>query len=147
MGTPGGHEVVRLADVRGDALEVAEVLAAVADPGAGGTGLFVGTVRDHDAGRGVVGLGYEAHPAAAQVLAEQAAGCAREHPEARALAVLHRRGELAVGEVAVVVAAAAAHRAAALAACADLVERVKHAVPVWKVQHLDDGRDEWVDGA
>ena len=141
------REVVRLVDVRDEALDVGEVLAAVADPGAGGTGLFVGTVRDHDAGRGVLGLGYEAHPAAAQVLRAESGRCAAEHPAVRALAVLHRHGELAVGDVAVVVAAAAAHRAEALAACADLVERVKHAVPVWKVQHLADGRDEWVDGA
>ena len=139
--------VVTLADVVVTPLDVAACLRAVQHPGCGGTAVFLGTVRDDDAGRRVVGLDYEAHPDAAAVLAATAEQVAGRHRACRRLAVVHRAGALAVGDVAVVAAAAAPHRAEAFAAAQDLVDTVKAAVPVWKCSRFADGTSEWVGSA
>ncbi|MGH8825763.1 MAG: molybdenum cofactor biosynthesis protein MoaE, partial [Jiangellaceae bacterium] len=102
--------------MREEPLSVAEVLAAVGDPGAGGTCLFVGTVRDVDGGRAVRELDYTAHPSVASILREVADEVAATFP-IRALAAVHRVGDLEVGDVAVVVAASAPHRGEAFDAC------------------------------
>jgi molybdopterin synthase catalytic subunit len=138
--------VIRLADVRGAPLSVDEVLAAVADPAAGGIAVFVGTVRDHDGGRGVTTLSYTAHPTALAELERIAEKVAASH-EVRALAAVHRTGDLAVGDLAVVVAAAADHREAAFAACRSLIEELKASVPIWKHQFFASGDSEWVHSA
>ena len=126
-----------------ETLSVAEHEAAVAHPAAGAVVSFAGVVRDHDAGRGVVRLVYEAHPSAEAVLAEVAQEIAKD-PAVTALAVSHRVGELAIGDVALAAAVATAHRAEAFAICARLVDEVKARLPVWKHQHFTDGSDEWV---
>ena len=136
-------EVVRLLDLRDEPLSVDEVLAAVADPGAGGTCLFVGTVRDVDAGRGVSELDYTAHPMVADVLREVADEVAAAYP-VRALAAVHRVGDLGVGELAVLVAAAAPHRGEAFDACRRFIDELKRRVPIWKHQLFADGDEEWV---
>lgn len=124
-------------------LAVAAHEAAVAHPGAGAVVSFAGVVRDHDDGRGVLRLVYEAHPSAEAVLGEVAAEIAKD-PAVYAVAVSHRVGELAVGDVALAAAVSTAHRAEAFALCARLVDTVKARLPVWKHQHFDDGTDEWV---
>ena len=136
-------EVVRLLDLRVEPLSVDEVLAAVADPGAGGTCLFVGTVRDVDRGRGVTELDYSAHPTVADVLREVADEVAAAYP-VRALAAVHRVGDLGVGELAVLVAAAAPHRGEAFDACRRFIDELKRRVPIWKHQLFADGDEEWV---
>ncbi len=113
------------------------------DVRAGAVVTFSGEVRDHDGGRQVIGIEYLAHPTAAAVLAEVVAEVVGR-TEAEAVAVTHRVGELAVGESADVVVALAAHRHEAFAACALLVDEVKHRLPVWKRQVFIDGTDEWV---
>ncbi len=138
-----GDEVVRLIDLRETALSADEVLAAVADPAAGGTTLFVGTVRNHDADRPVTALSYEAHPEALNRLHEVAAKIA-EDPLVTALAAVHRTGDLAVGDAAVMVAVAAAHRDAAFVASRRLIDELKAEVPIWKHQRFSDGTTEWV---
>lgn len=135
--------VVRLVGVREDPLSVDEVLAAVADERAGGTALFVGTVRAEDGGRAVVRLDYSAHPTADAAIRRVAEGVAREFG-AVAVAAVHRVGELVVGDLTVVVAASCAHRAEALAAAARLIDDVKATVPIWKHQLFGDGGEEWV---
>jgi len=135
--------VLRLLDLCDGPLSVDEVLAAVADPAAGGTALFVGTVRDEDGGRPVVGLAYSAHPTAADRLREVAEVVAAQ-PGVVAVAAVHRLGELAVGDLAVVVAVAAGHRAEAFAASRQLIDDLKHQVPIWKHQRFADGSQEWV---
>lgn len=137
------RQVIRLLDVRDEPLSVDEVLAAVADPGAGGTCIFVGTVRDVDGGRGVTALSYEAHPAVLDRLQVVADGVVDAH-DIRALAAVHRVGDLGLGEVAVVVAAAAAHRDEAFAACRQLIDDLKRDVPIWKHQTFVDGDTAWV---
>lgn len=134
---------VRLAEIRSSELSVDEVLAAVAGPAYGGTALFVGTVRDHDDGRDVTALDYLAHPRAANELRRVMAEVATESP-AVALAAVHRVGELQVGDVAVIVAAAAAHRDEAFRVGRTLIDRVKAEVPLWKRQEFSDGDTSWV---
>jgi molybdopterin synthase catalytic subunit len=134
---------VTIADVRDDHLDLAAHERAVADPRAGAVVSFQGVVRDHDHGRGVTVLEYEGHPGAAAVLREVAAEIAAD-PEVYAVAVSHRIGVLKVGDVALVAAVSTAHRAAAFAACARLVDEVKARLPIWKRQVFDDGTEEWV---
>jgi molybdopterin synthase catalytic subunit len=138
--------VIRLAELRDTELSVDEVRAAVADPAAGGIALFAGTVRDHDQGRGVTRLSYSAHPSAAAELRTVAEKVVAEFG-VQALAAVHRVGDLAVGDLSVVVAVACPHRAEAFAACRALIDRLKESVPIWKHQSFTDGESEWVNGA
>lgn len=134
---------VRLVAIRESQLSVDEVLTAVLDPSAGGVVVFVGTVRDIDGGRTVGGLGYSAHPGAEQQLRDVAESVAARYP-AVALAAVHRVGDLAVGDLAVVVGAACPHRGEAFAAARALIDELKETVPIWKHQVFADGTDEWV---
>jgi molybdopterin synthase catalytic subunit len=124
-------------------LLIAEHEAAVADPRAGAVVSFVGVVRDHDHGRGVTRLEYEGHPSALDVLRAVAEEIDAD-PDVIAIAVSHRVGPLEVGDIALAAAVSTAHRAAAFAACARLVDRVKEKLPIWKHQIFADGTDEWV---
>jgi molybdenum cofactor synthesis domain-containing protein len=116
----------------------------VADPAAGAVVTFAGVVRDHDGGRSVRELEYVGHPSAADVVAEVARDVAAKWTGVRAVAITHRIGLLGIGDVALVAAVAAEHRKEAFGACADLVDEVKHRLPVWKRQQFADGCDEWV---
>lgn len=147
---------VRLARISAEPLSVDTVLAAVTDPGCGGIGLFVGTVRDIDpvsiglstdrdpigAEDRVVALHYTCHPSAEQTLAEICREVAGRH-QVRHVAVEHRIGDLGVGDLAVVVATSAVHRGPALEACRDLIDTVKEQVPIWKEQIWDNGSSQW----
>lgn len=126
-----------------DPLDLAAHEAAVAERRAGAVVSFQGVVRDHDHGRTVSRLEYEGHPSAEDVLREVATEIAAG-PDVYAVAVSHRVGALAIGDVALVAAVSTAHRAAAFAACARLVDEVKSRLPVWKHQVFADGTDEWV---
>jgi molybdopterin synthase catalytic subunit len=134
---------VRLAEVRDEPLSVDEVLDAVGDPAAGGVCVFVGSVRDTDHARAVRALAYSAHPTAAERLQEVCEQVAARH-DVVAVAAVHRVGDLRVGDLAVVVAAGAGHRAEAFTAARDLIDTLKSTVPIWKHQSFGDGGDEWV---
>ena len=142
--------LVRLVDIRDTPLNVDEVFEAVQDPAAGGTALFAGTVRDIDPEvdpeAEVVRLDYSSHPSALDKLREVAERVAAESGVI-AVAAIHRVGELQVGETAVVVAAAAAHRADAFAAARRLIDELKAEVPIWKREVFVDGETAWVHGA
>ncbi|MFL6239090.1 MAG: molybdenum cofactor biosynthesis protein MoaE [Actinomycetes bacterium] len=118
-------------------------LNAVGCAGAGGLGVFIGVVRDHDEGRQVQRLCYETHPSALDALVDVCAAVSERH-DVLAIAAEHRTGELTVGEIAVVVAVAAAHRRPAIEATQDLIDTIKATVPIWKLQHFADGSSEWV---
>jgi molybdopterin synthase catalytic subunit len=133
---------VRLVDIRETPLPVDEVLAALDDDAAGGLTLFVGRVRDHDGGRGVLGLEYAAHPTALARLREVCEQVAGEYDVQ--VAALHRVGELTIGDVAVIVAATSGHRGEAFEASRALIDTLKHTVPIWKHQRFADGTEEWV---
>ncbi|MDX2597265.1 MULTISPECIES: molybdenum cofactor biosynthesis protein MoaE [Streptomyces] len=137
------QDPVKLIAVRETALSVDEVFRAVGDDAAGGIALFVGTVRNHDGGADVDALGYSCHPSAEEEMRRVAEKVVAEYP-VRALAAVHRVGDLKVGDLAVVVAVACPHRAEAFDACRRLIDDVKHEVPIWKHQTFSDGTEEWV---
>jgi len=139
------EQTIRLLAIRDTDLSVDEVFRAVGDDAAGGTALFVGTVRDHDGGSAteVTGLAYSAHPSAEEELRRVAEKVAADFP-VRALAAVHRVGDLQVGDLAVVVAISCPHRAEAFAACRRLIDDLKREVPIWKHQRFADGTEEWV---
>jgi molybdopterin synthase catalytic subunit len=134
---------VRLIDVRESELSVDEVRAAVADPAAGGIALFAGVVRDSDHDQAVSGLSYSAHPSAVDELRRVAEVIAEKYPVI-GIAAVHRVGDLAIGDLAVVLAVSCPHRAAAFDACRDLIDILKASVPIWKHQRFGDGTAEWV---
>jgi molybdenum cofactor synthesis domain-containing protein len=134
-------DVAELSDEAASAL-LSTLTTLVRDDTSGAVATFTGYVRDHDEGRGVVHLHYEGHPEAAAVLARVAGGVADRH-DVR-IAVVHRLGNLRVGDVAVVAAVAAPHRAEAFAAVSELVDELKAHVPIWKEQGFTDGTQEWV---
>ena len=134
---------VALVSISAEPLSTAQHEAAVDHPRAGGRVVFCGVVREHDHGRGVVELEYEGHPSAEKVLTEIAERFAAE-PDVLALAVSHRVGQLAVGDIALVAAVCTAHRREAFELCARLVDEVKSTLPIWKRQVFTDGSDEWV---
>ncbi|MER7918005.1 MULTISPECIES: molybdenum cofactor biosynthesis protein MoaE [unclassified Streptomyces] len=142
-GERAAQDPVKLIGVRESALSVDEVFRAVGDDAAGGIALFVGTVRNHDGGADVDALGYSCHPSAEAEMRRIAEKVAANHP-VRALAAVHRVGELRVGDIAVVVAVACPHRAEAFEACRKLIDDIKHEVPIWKHQTFSDGTEEWV---
>lgn len=141
---------VRLLDIRDTPLSIDEVFAAVRDPAAGGTALFVGTVRDRDPGvdpdAEVVRLDYSSHPSALERLQEVAEKVASDC-DIVGLAAVHRIGELSIGDLAVVVAASAGHRDEAFAAARRMIDDLKADVPIWKHEVFADGETEWVRGA
>jgi MoaE-MoaD fusion protein len=145
-GAGGAGEVRRVTGLREPPLDVAGALDAIADPAAGGTALFLGTVRDHAPDLdGVVRLEYSAYPAMAErVLARLATEVAAAHPQVRGIALLHAVGELDVGAHTVLIACSAPHRDQAFDACRDALERVKDETPVWKREVTADGTHRWV---
>ena len=118
----------------------------VASNSSGAIVTFSGNVRDHDNGRSVANLRYEIHPSSSQILSETVEEVASRH-NLTAVAVAHRYGEIPIGEAALVVAVAAAHRGEAFAACSELVDEIKAKIPIWKHQVFTDGTDEWVNCA
>ncbi|GMT96403.1 molybdopterin converting factor subunit 1 [Corallococcus caeni] len=124
-------------------LQLSEVVDAVASEGAGGLVTFSGAVRNQTKGRRVLRLEYEAYaPMAEAKLAEIGDEVARAWPGTR-LAIVHRVGTLLPGELAVVIAAASAHRKEAFRGCEHAIERLKQDVPIWKKEFFEDG-DVWV---
>ena len=148
---PDGTEVAVIPPVSGGSgrcrvqdgpLDLAEVVAAVAGPERGGVVTFTGDVRGTSGGRRVVRLEYEAYrPMAEQKLAEIGEEVGRAH--GAVVAISHRVGTLVPGEAAVVIAAAAPHRAPAFRACEAAIERLKREAPIWKREVFEDG-SEWV---
>lgn len=132
--------------VTSDPLAVETVLRAVEGPGAGAVTTFVGLVRDHNQGRTVLWLDYEAYAP----LAEKALGIIVDEAQARwagaRMAIHHRTGRLEIGEASVVIAVATPHRADAFAACRYAIERIKQIVPIWKHEHFEGG-EVWIEGA
>lgn len=129
-----------------DVIDPAAVLAEVGAPQHGAVILFLGVVRDHNEGRAVVSIRYEAYEAMAErVLAETAAEAAARTPGVR-IAAVHRVGELRVGEVSLAVAVSSAHRAEAFDTARDLLEEIKRRLPVWKDERYAGGERRWVGG-
>lgn len=141
-------DTITLVGLRESPLSTDEVLSAVHDERAGGTAFFIGTVRDHDHGRTVTALSYSAHPTAEaemrRVMGEVVSDVSATAGPVYRVAALHRVGDLAIGDPAVVVAAATGHRAEAFDACRRLIDEIKAQVPIWKHQLFAEGDTEWV---
>lgn len=133
---------VLLARLGTEPIDEAAVRAAVDAPDCGAVTMFHGVIRNHDGGQSVTSLDYSAHPQARQFL-ERIVAEEQQRTGVR-LAAWHRIGTLAIGDSALVAAAASAHRAEAFEAIEHLVERIKHEVPVWKRQHFETGSSAWV---
>jgi molybdopterin synthase catalytic subunit len=136
-----------LTRVSADPLSVEEALAFIADPGAGGTCVFIGTVRDRSDAGEVTGLHYEAWDDLATGRLGEIAQEMLDRWPLRRVAILHRTGDLAIGEASVVVACSAPHRAEAFEACRHGIERLKEDVPIWKKEGLVSGDARWVMGS
>lgn len=114
-------------------------------PDRGGIAIFLGLVRDHHQGKQVLGLDYSAYAPMAEQVTEEIMKEATGHWPQASVAVQHRIGALAIGDTAVAVVAAAAHRGEAFDACRFVIEELKKRVPVWKKEFFADGTVEWVD--
>ena len=126
--------------------DAGRLAASVTAPDCGAIATFTGIVRDHNAGRRVQWLVYEAYePLARKALARIGEDVAGHWPSVR-IAIHHRTGRLAIGEASVVIAAGSPHRADAFAACRYAIERIKQIVPIWKHEHFEGG-EVWIEGA
>jgi molybdopterin synthase catalytic subunit len=132
-----------LAEVSDRPLSVDAVLDLVRQPGAGAVVTFIGVVREQDRGSAVSALDYSAHDTAGAVLTALAERLSARDGVLR-LAAVHRVGHLEIGDLAVVVAVSAVHRAEAFEVCRELIDTLKRTVPIWKHQIFTDGSDEWV---
>ena len=145
-----GDEVALIPPVSGgdfrlseEPLSLERVVGEVARDEAGAIATFVGTTRLHSRGRTVLHLEYEAYPGMAErVMVELADELARRY-DLSSVAIHHRVGRVAVGEVSVVIAVSAPHRHDALAACSDAIETLKETVPLWK-KEVYEGGHEWI---
>jgi molybdopterin synthase catalytic subunit len=128
-------------------IDPAAILSAVGDPAAGAVALFLGTVRDNSEAGSVKRIEYEAYePMAEKMLAHAEEEVRRRWPATTGVEIVHRVGELRVGEVSVAVAVSSPHRAEAFEACRHAIETIKHEVPIWKRERLTDGNEVWVKG-
>lgn len=126
------------------AINVAELQAQLNDPAAGGYVSFEGWVRNHNEGRQVMRLEYEAFEVLAVKEAERILDEVKQRFGILRAACVHRIGSLEIGELAVWVGVSSAHRAEAFAACRYLIDEIKHRVPIWKKEHYVNGDSGWV---
>ena len=133
-------------DITTDPIDPSTIVERVGAPEDGAVALFMGTVRNGNEGRAVGGMEYEGY---AEMAREQLAAIVAE-ASARAgtgrIAAVHRLGELAIGEVSVVIAVSTPHRAEAFDAARYVIEEIKKRLPVWKRERYLDGGTEWLDG-
>jgi molybdopterin synthase catalytic subunit len=141
------YEDPTLVRITGQPLRMEEAAAFVADPAAGATCVFAGTVRNRSEAGDVSGLVYEAWDELAERRLREVADEMRSTWPVRKVALLHRIGALDVGETSVVVACSAPHRAEAFEACRHGIERLKQDVPIWKKEALATGDAHWVMGS
>jgi molybdopterin synthase catalytic subunit len=148
-----GDEVAFLPPVSGGAgactlseqpLDVAATIARVSGPGKGGIVTFLGAVREESRGRAIRHLEYESYPEMAEREMQKIADAAAERWPGVQVAIAHRAGHLEIGELAVVIAAAAPHRGDAFEACRFAIDTLKQTVPIWKKEVATDG-EYWVD--
>ena len=126
-------------------LDLEEAVRAVGGPDRGAIATFIGTARDHHAGRPVRALEYQAYADMAVSVMRDIGREVESRFGTPHVAILHRVGRLEIGEASVVIAVAAPHRREALAACAHAIERLKQIVPIWKKEHYADGA-AWIEG-
>ncbi len=127
-----------------DPVEVAELITAVQSARDGAIATFLGVIRDHHDGKSVTELEYTGYEPMAQTVAAAVVAEAESRWPVR-VGLRHRLGRLVIGDVAVAVVVAGAHRDEAFAACRFVVDEVKRRVPIWKRERYPDGTEAWVD--
>ena len=128
-------------------IDPAAVLALVGSPADGAAILFVGTVREQNDNRAVSGMRYDAFVEMADPVLREIAAEAAERAGSDRVAVVHRTGELEIGDVSVAIAVSSPHREQAFDAARHVIEQIKQRLPVWKHEHYVDGDAQWVAGA
>lgn len=147
MASPDSSVHCEVTDIARRKLDSSVALAFVSEPGFGGIAMFLGTVRDLNVGRGVLGVSYDMFdPLALTVFANAATEAKVVCGSHLKIYVAHAKGRLAVGDLAVVVAAGAPHRDEAFRACRAVIEAVKHRAPIWKQECYADGDSIWSEG-
>ncbi len=134
-----------LFEVTADELDPGHVVEHVRRDDAGAIALFYGVVRDHNRGRKVMHLEYDAYPEMATKVMQRIANEVKERFNIAETAIQHRTGRLEIGETSLLVAVSSAHRREAFEACQALVDRFKEEVPIWK-KEVFEGGEEWIDG-
>lgn len=134
------------AEVTPEPIRAEEILDGVGEAEDGAVVLFLGVVRNHNDGRSVTGMEYEAYEAMATPVLEEIAGEAAERCGSDRVTVVHRVGELDVGETSLAIAVSTPHRAEAYDASRYVIEEIKKRLPVWKREHYADGERRWVPG-
>lgn len=137
------HETPTTVDVRDEPLSIDAAFAGVQGSRAGAVCIFIGTVREVDEGREVTALRYESHPIAVRRMREIVDDVTDE-VDVIAVHAVHRIGDLAIGDLAVVVAVSAGHRGEAFEAGRRIIDALKDQVPIWKLQTFTAGDAEWV---
>lgn len=136
----GGVSMYQLSD---KSLDINEIVALVGDPAAGAIATFIGTTRNHNEGRRIHSLEYEAYPGMAEkemrIIGEEAA----EQWDVTRVAVVHRTGSVPIGEASVVIAVSTAHRDDAFKACRYIIDELKKRVPIWK-KEIYEGGEVWI---
>ena len=125
-------------------IDAAALRSALGSDRAGAVVCFEGVVRDHNEGRAVRRLAYQAYAPLAEAEGSRIVAQARARFAIERIVCVHRVGELAIGDIAVFVGASAAHRDAAFAACRHVIDEVKRHVPIWKKEHYTDGESAWL---
>ncbi len=125
-------------------IDVASIIAALAQPEAGGVDVFLGTVRNHSAGRRVRRLEYSAYVPMAEKTMAAIEEEIRTRWQVHRVIMVHRIGLLGIGDTAVITAVSASHREAAFEACRYAIDRIKEVVPIWKKEYFEDG-EAWAD--
>jgi len=139
----GGNDEPLRAELVDGPIDTERVVAAVSGPSRGGVVVFLGTVRDHHAGRPVERLTYSAYRVMALEGLRRIVADLEEGQKDLRAAIVHRLGEVPVGEPSVVIAVASPHRAAAYEASRTALERLKAEIPIWKREHYADGGTAW----
>lgn len=134
------------ASVTADVIDPTAVLGRVGSDEDGATILFLGVVRDHADGRAVSGMRYDAYVEMAQPVLQSVAEEAAERLGTDRVAVVHRVGELEIGDISVAIAVSSPHRAESFDASRYVIEEIKKRLPVWKKEHYLDGSEAWVEG-
>lgn len=133
--------------ITSERIDPQSVLALVGAPADGAAILFVGTVREQNDGRAVSGMRYDAFVEMAGPVLRDIAAEAAEQAGSDRVAVVHRTGELGIGDVSVAIAVSSPHREQAFEAARYVIEQIKQRLPVWKHEHYVDGEAQWVAGA
>jgi molybdopterin synthase catalytic subunit len=127
-------------------IKPASVLSSVRDDIAGGSVLFVGTIRNRSGGKTVKGLTYEVYRGMAEKKMHEIEAEVKKRWPVMKLAMVHRYGSLKVGDVSVAVAVSCEHRAEAFDACRYAIDTIKRTLPMWKKERFGSGAEAWVEG-